>query len=280
MALGSSQVTITTAANFIPERWGPAVIKAVEESLVLWDKCWDWFEEGKGLGDIIHVPGVSNLTTAAKSANTEVVLSAPTEGVTNLTIGEHQHCAFLIEDMAKVQMSFNLLDHYTKKAGYSVREVMDTAIADRIASLSQIVGAAGVDLGDADIRDAIELLDLAIAPEEWRYLVLYPTQKNALFAIEKYFRADMRGDGASSILKRGQFGAIYGVPVYVTTNLGTSGGSRLNALFQKETWAKALQLGPRVQSDYLIEYLGNLTVVDVTYGSIEARDTFGVWMRS
>src|SRR3990167_3013564 len=209
MALGTDQITVTTGANFIPELWGDNVIFATEAQLFFRKLIWDWTTPGKGKGDIIHIPGVSNLTASAKAANTEVVLSAPTEGVTNLNINRHDHVAFLLEDIVKVQASYNLMQFYTQKAGYGLADLMDDRIVTLVASLSQIRGAAGVDLGDVDIRDGIELLDLADAPSEWRYLAIHPTQKNSLFGIEKYFRADFRGDGASQILTKGMFGKIY-----------------------------------------------------------------------
>ena len=280
MPLGTNNQTITTGANFIPELWGPVVIQAVREKLVMWEKCWDWFKAGKKKGDTIHVPGVSNLTANVKTAGSQVTLNSPTEGVTNLLINQHRECSFLIEDILDTQADFNLMKFYTDQAAYAISEIMDTFIIDLIPSLSQIVGSSGIDLGDADIRDAIELLDTANAPDEWRYFVIHPTQKNALFGIEKYFRADMRGDGSSKVLTKGQFGEIYGVPVSVTTQIGTSGGARMNALFQQQTWAKALQLGPRTQGDYIQEYLGHLVTTDAIYGGVEARDSFGVWVQS
>lgn len=279
MALGSAQQTITTGANFIPELWGPMVIKAVEENLVHWDKTWDWSDSAKGKGDTIHVPAVSNLAVNAKTANAQVTLNAPTEDVVNLLINRHDECSFLIEDILKVQSAYNLMKFYTDKAGYALAEQKDTRINTLVASLSQVVGAQGVDLGDADIRNAIEYLDLANVPESERFMIIHPTQKNALFAIEKYFRADQRGDGASSILKKGKFGEIYGVGVSVSTNCGTSGGTRLNSMFHRQCFATASQL-TRTQSDYILEYLGNLTVADCIYGEVEARDSFGVWMQS
>lgn len=280
MGLGSAQQTVTTGANFIPELWGPNVIKATEANLVLAKLIWDWSDPAKGKGDIIHVPNVSNLTTNTKSANSQVTLNAPTEGKVDLTIGTHEECSFLIEDILKAQSSFNLMQYYTEKAGFSVSKSMDTAISTLFASFSQTTGSSGVDLGDQQIRDANELLDIADAPDTGRAIAIYPDQKNALFGIEKYFRADQMGNGASSILTKGKFGEIYGIPVYCTTNLSTSGGARLNAMFHKEALAFARQLGPRVQSQYILEYLGNLVVTDNLFGVIEARDAFGVWMKS
>jgi hypothetical protein len=97
--------------------------------------------------------------------------------------------------------------------------------------------------------------------------------------IEKYYRADIRGDGASPVVK-GRIGEIYNIPLHISTNVATSGGARLNTLFHREAVACVQQAGPRTQSDYILEYLGNLVVVDHVYGQVESRDPFGVWMQS
>jgi len=279
MALGTDQMTITTGANFIPELWGPNVILAAERKLVLRNLVWDWTASGKGKGDLIHIPNVSNLTVTAKAANAQVVLSAPSEAMVTLNINRHDEVSFLLEDITKVQADFNLLSIYTKKAGYSLAQQMDTRLSTLFSGFSQITGAAGVDIGDEQIRTAVEFLDLADADQEMRYLCIYPTQKNALFAIEKYFRADFKGNTENTIVT-GKLGEIYGVPVYVTTNLATSANARLNAMFQKEALASAVQVGPRTQSDYILEYLGTLIVNDAIYGEVEARDDHGVWIQS
>lgn len=282
MALGSAQQTTTTGACFIPQLWGPMVVAATESNLVFAPLFWDWSDPLKGKGDRVNIPSVSNLTVNTKSANTQVVLNAPTETSTVLIINRHDECSFLIEDLLDVQSSFNLMKFYTGKAGYAIARQRDTALNALVSGFSQVLGAAGTDMGDQQIRDAIEFLDTADAPQSDRALAIYPDQKNALFGIEKYFRSEFRGDGPSAMLVKGKFGEIYGVPVYVSTNIGTSGSpaARLNTLFHKEAVAKADQQGPRVQSDYIIEYLGNLVVTDNIYGQIESRDAFGTWIKS
>lgn len=280
MPLGTAQQTITTGANFIPELWGPGVIKATEANLIARKLCWDWFEEGKDYGDTIRFPNISNFTASAKVANTQVTLQAPTEGMSTLTINRNDESSFLIENMLKVQSQFNLINYYTKKNGYAMALLMDQRITDLFSGFSQVVGAAGVDVGDTDLRDAIEFLDIADVEETDRNFVFYPTQKNALFSIEKYFRADIRGDGKSEVLTKGRLGEIYGVPVHITTNLGTSASARLNTLFHKESIASAIQFGPVTEGDYILEHLGDLVVTHSIYGEIEARDGFGVWIRS
>ena len=279
MPLGTAQQTITTGANFIPELWGPPVIVATEDNLVMRKLCWDWSDPVKGKGDTIHVPQISNLTSNTKAANTQVTLNAPTENKVDMTITIQDECSFLIEDILKVQSAFNLMDYYTKKAGFAIGKTIDTRTNALVSGFSQVQGSAGSDIGDQQIRDSIEFLDLANA-EGQKNLVIHPTQKNALFAIEKYFRADIQGSGASPVLTKGKFGGIYDVTVYVSTNVGTSAGAFLNTMFCEQAIAIANQMGPRTQGDYILEHLGTLTVSDFIGAEVEARDSFGVWLKS
>lgn len=279
MALGIDQMTVTTQANFVPELWGPNIIIAAERKLLVRNLVWDWSSPGKGKGDQIHIPNVSNLTSTPKAANTQVVLNAPSEAMITLNINRNDEVSFLLEDITKVQADFNLLSLYTQKAGYTLAQQIDTRLSALFSGFSQRTGAAGIDIGDEQIRTAVEFLDLADADIEGRALVIYPTQRNAMFAIEKYFRADIKGNGENTVVS-GKLGEIYGVPVYVTTNLGTSADARLNAMFQKQALACAIQVGPRTQSDYILEYIGTLVVTDAIYGEVESRDDHGVWIQS
>ena len=278
MGFGSNHMTVTTGAKFIPELWIDKVVKATEAQLVLWKNTWDWSENEPS--NKLQAPLLSNLTANNKSASSAVTFNSPTEDEKELDLTTHKECSFLIEDILKAQASYNITKMYTDKAAYAIAKVMDSAVSALFASFSQAVGAAGSPMGDQQILDAIEFLDLADAPETERVLVIHPSQKNALFSIEKYFRADFSGNGSSSILTKGKFGELYGIPVYVTTNLSTSGGARLNALYQKEAIATGVSYGPRVQGDYILEYLANLVVCDVVYGLTETRDDHGVWIKS
>ena len=78
MALGTTHMTITTKANFIPELWGPNIISATERKLVFRNLVWDWSSPVKGKGDTIRAPNVSNMTSNPKVASTQVVLNATT----------------------------------------------------------------------------------------------------------------------------------------------------------------------------------------------------------
>lgn len=290
MALGSSQQTTTTGANFIPEVWSPEVLRAAENALVMATlvKRFDSLVTGKG--DTIHIPNLSNLTASDKSANTQVSLQAPTESDTSISINKHKESSFLVEDLLKVQSNYDLMGEYTTKAGESIARQIDTDLLTEYTNFTNTdVGTYGTDISDAVVLAADEALDLANAPMEDRAFVIYPTQKTALMRIDKFVKADYVGQYNSSTMvrtgpnSRYMWGELYGKPVYYTKQVVATAGTPTqyhNILFHKEALALALQQAPRVQSQYILEYLGNLVVCDVIYGVKTIRADFGIEIRS
>ena len=51
---------------------------------------------------------MSNLTATSKAANVQVTLQSPTESNTQLLINSHYESSFLVEDLLKVQSSYDL----------------------------------------------------------------------------------------------------------------------------------------------------------------------------
>lgn len=290
MPLGTSQQTITTGANFIPEVWSAEVLRATENALVMAPLVKRFDAHVQNKGDTIHIPNVSNLTASVKSANTQVSLQAPTESVSNILINQHYESSFLVEDILKVQSAYDLMGEYTSKAGQSIAQQIDTGLLSEYTNFTNTdVGTYGSDITDAVVLAADEALDLANAPQEDRYFVIYPTQKTALLRLDKFVRADYVGQYQnptmvrSGVNSRYLWGDLYGHQVFYTRQVTSTAGTPTqyhNVLFHKEAIALALQVAPRTQSAYILEYLGNLVVVDSIWGILTIRATFGVEIRS
>lgn len=290
MALGSAQQTLTTGANFVPEVWSAEVKRATENALVMAPLVKRFDAEVQQKGDTIHIPDVSNLTANVKTANTQVTLNAPTESETQVLINQHYESSFLVEDILKVQSQYDLQSEYTNKSGYAIAKQVDTGLLAEYSNFTNTdVGTYGVDLTDSTILAAIEALDLANAPMEDRAAVIYPTQKTALLKIDKFVKADYMGQYQNeTIVRTGPnsrylWGDIYGVPFYYTLQVSQTAGTPTqihNVLFHKEALILAMQQAPRTQSDYIIEYLGDLVVVDAIWGIKTLRGDFGIELRS
>lgn len=179
---------------------------------------------------------------------------------------------------------------YTSKAGESIARRIDTDLLNEYSNFTNTdVGAYGSDISDSVILAACEALDLANAPFEDRAFVIYPTQKTALARLDKFVKADYLGQYQNpTVVKTGpnnryMWGDIYGVPTYYTNQVPQTAATPTqthNILFHKEAIALALQVSPRTQSQYILEYLGNLVVVDTIYGITTIRATFGIEVRS
>lgn len=286
----SMNMSTDTEAGFIPEIWSAETRDAVEAQLVMAKLVEDKFEgEISSKGDTVHVRDIQNLTAKDKAPQTDVEFEAPDDTGMTITIDTHKYAAFKVEDILKVQANVDLIQKYTKKAGYAIVEAIDSDLMDLATGVSHTVGTAGTNITDENLTRAIQYLDDANVPQTQRSLVLKPSQKRAILLLDKFMLTQDVGynSGNSPIVTgklanatdQAHWGDVYGVSVYVTTNVSTGGGSptpTYNMLFHREAFAIARQMMPRVQSDYNIRSLATEVVADVLYGVAEYRDDFAV----
>ncbi len=288
--LGANHQTTTTGSVFRPDIWSKEIIRATEANLVLADKVWRLDQDVVTKGKTVTIPQLSNLVANDKVSNTEVVLQSPTEDSVTLTINQHKHTAFLVEDILATQSQYSLLSEYTKKAAYAIKRAVDTSIANLATGFSTAKGAYNTAITTAAILGSVQALDDADAPLTDRVWVLKPKAVADLRTISDYTRYDGTGyagaaakggigDG-SAVKSNGQVGMLYNAPVLMSTQIAQSGNNISNMYFHKEAIALAMQKAPRVQSAYVLQYLGDLTVADVMYGLIETRDAFGVELKA
>jgi N4-gp56 family major capsid protein len=298
MPLGTAQVTVTTAATFIPEVWSDEIVAAYKKSLVMANLVKKMSFKGKK-GDVVHVPAPVRGDASAKTANTQVNLIAATEGEILININQHFEYSRLIEDIVEAQALSSLRSFYTEDAGHALGKQVDTSLirlargarsgnAANQAYTGGIIGSTGVAytsgtsnaaaIADAGIRRAIQLLDDQDVPMDGRTLVVPPVARNSMLGIARFTEQAFKGTG--STLMNGEFGDIYGVKVYVSTNCDTAAGNtttdRVALMFHRDWAVLVEQIGVRAQTQYKQEYLGTLFTADTLYGVSEMRDTAAV----
>lgn len=275
MALGSSQMTTTTGANFIPEIWSQEVQRATEANLVAAKLVKNFSRDVMSKGDTIHIPLISNLTANAKSANTQVTLNAPTETTIDISINKHFESSFLVEDALDAQTQYDIQNEYKGKASYALAKKIDTDVLGLYTSITQTAGVLGTSVTDEVVLKALQYLDDADAPLEDRFFIMKPVVKKTLLAIDRYVDTNFVGEMP---VKTGLFGQRYGLGFYVSTNVPTDSGTTgngINLIGQQEVYACAIQKNITVTTQYKAEYLGNLTVAQALYGVAAYRAAFG-----
>lgn len=282
--MATGNITGTTAANFIPELWSPEVKRAVESNLTMAKLVLrDYEGEIQNKGDTVHVADISNLSVGDKAASTDVSYETITEDKTSISIDKHKYAAFKLEDIVGVQSNVNLMTEYSNKVGYALAKQIDTDLLALYVALSQSCGADATAISNDTFLSAVQYLDLADAPETNRYGVFNSGQKANFLNIDELVRYDANGNGgANSPIIKGRFAELYGIELFFTTNVTTSGSPAgdHNLVFHKEAFALAMQRDIRMQSQYDIDALATKVVGDVLYGVKEYRDSFGVVVKT
>ena len=257
-ASGAS-VNNTNHATFIPKLWSDEIIAEYEKSLVMKPLVKSMKMTGKK-GDTINVPMPVRGEANAKVQETQVTLIADTSGNKQILIDQHWEYSRLIEDITSVQALSSMRKFYTQDAGYALATKVD---GDLIAAaldgwtvtghmtdtglvVPAVPGSAG-DFSDQGFRDGIQILDDANVPMDGRKLVIPPAARNHIMGIDRYVSSDfVNGRGVVN----GKIGELYGVDVYVSTNLPANDeGEKPCLLFHTDALVIAEQLGVHDYTD-------------------------------
>ena len=283
--------------SFVPEIWQDEIIASYKSNLVFANLVKKLNHTGKK-GDTIHLPKPVRGSASQKEAGATVNLIAGSDSDYTVSINKHYEYSRLIEDILDVQGMPSVRSFYTDDAGYALARQIDTDLATLGSSLSQrkyfdaatnLTNYAADTVVPADVftdvgfREAIQLLDDADVPMDNRYFVIPPSVKNTILSgagSERFINSDFV-DGRP--VQNGLLGDIYGVKIYISTNLpeiesaaqnGASSGGRVVGaiLAHRDSFVLAEQMGVRVQTQYKLDYLGDLMTADTLYGVAELRD--------
>ncbi len=336
MALGSNQTTVTTSDKFIPEIWSDEVLARYKQALVLGNLVTKVNFKGKK-GDTLHLPVPARGTPSSKAANTQVTLIADTATEVLVVVNKHYEYSKLYEDIAEMQALSSMRKFYTDDGGYALAKQVDQDIAlmahyfqsgNTTPSLTNVWETAviggdgsttfdgsgdgnGTALTDAGLRKMIQTLEDADIPSNELKFVIPPVEMNVLRSISRFTEQAFVGNG--NALKTGMMGNLYGVEVFVSSNVPwlhvegtddatattfsstTLSGSgtdafglsydftghtdtkyRVCTLMHKDGIALAEQQGIRTQAQYKQEYLGTLVTSDTVYGVKNLRSYSGI----
>lgn len=271
--MADGNVTITTAANFIPEMWRDAILDYAERRFQLRNQVLDFSSMLSGGGDILNIPKVAEETAAAKSANTAVTYQNNTDGVIQLAVDQHHYEAKRIEDIVRVQESADLFDAYAQSMGYALaKKVENYLMVDVLQSASGNSVALGTDntFTTAKVREGLKkLLDAGYDYTDGdTFFYTSPDLYMSLLSLGDFTEAQKRGDDANP-LASGNIITAYGMPVFVSTDYDVDGGTgdEVATIFNRNSVYYAQQLAPRVQSAYDIDHLATSVVADVLFGA-------------
>ena len=247
-------------------------------------------------GDTIHVPNIYTNIFTASTQSTEgngVVDQSPAQVDVTLSINLHKYVAWIIgdKDMKQLMRSYNLNEKYMKEAKNVLITALEASLFGLWSSLStNTVGDTATVLSDAEIVQAIEKLDsLNFDVLNTAAFFFHPfVYWRQVATITKYYTWNTSqmliirdGNFGKSDQSRGLRGQLYGIPIYVSTNVVNGLSTYRNLLAVPEAFGFATQTqgnGGLVRSQvaYLLQNLGTLAVCDIIYGVAVLRENGAV----
>lgn len=293
--------TAADVAASTPEIWGDFMLEPKFPKAVLANFCTDLTYLMEGGGDTLHVPNIyTNKFTSSTQTNEGdgVIDQSPAQVDVTLSIATHVYVAWIFGDMTIKQLAYS--DKLNRLYAEEAMNVLMVALEDSLAALwssitTNVVGDTATVLSDAEIRDAINALDtLDLELTETAFFFHPFVFWTQLGGISKYYSQysssfNFIRDGAFGKMdqSRGLRGVLYDQPCYITTRIVSGLQTYRNLFLHKEAFGYARQTpgigggegnsaGARVQSDYLLQNLGMLTVVDSIYGVAVLRENGAV----
>ena len=299
MAFGNSKImtggSITAGTGgrshdvFVPEVWAPAVELAFKNNLVFANLASDLSAFVKTGGDVIHIPTFDEVSTGDKQPETAISYGADGAAQTEetLTINQHNYSATLIEDLLKIQSSYDLMSIYANEMGYALGNKIDDYIDSLLLASCQ--GASGkingivtgADLKTASNADFELILSNVLSQDpdvtNWT-LVVSPAAYSTLAALVQLSYGTAGSPLGQGFANSGAVKTVFGMPILMSNNVttattnmdndgsGTDNFTPIGYCVHKSAIQIAYSQNVRMQAEYDIDYLGSKLVSDVVYG--------------
>lgn len=283
-------------AAMIDEKWSSMVLEPNFAKAVASNFFTNLSEFVSESGDTVHVPNIyTNIFTASTQSTqgNAVVDQSPAQVDVTLLINTHKYVAWIIgdKDMKQLIKSYGLNAKYMTEAKNVLITALEASLFGLWSSIStNTVGDTATVLSDAEIVEAINKLDtLNYDVLNGAAFFFHPfVYWRQIATISKYYTFNT---STLPIIKTGNFGPmdsskglrgqIYGIPIFVSTNVVNGLSTYRNLLAMPEAFGFATQTqgnGGLVRSQvaYLLQNLGTLAVCDMIYGVAALREAAAV----
>jgi hypothetical protein len=257
--------SIAQTAQYIQEKWSREIQQPFDKLLA----AAKLVQDRSGLiadgGDILNLPFAIGVDARAKAASTNITYDVPNGAPITINIDKHYYVGVLIEDIAKIQSSYELKSAFQERMAEALARQVDTDLMALYASAgTSVSGGAAVD--DADILAVLTAFDVGNTPATQRYGIIGHNTKADLLGVNKYVAYDQTGKTGKAVDGSVDFtGSIYGMELYHSGNVATSTTGR-NLFFHKKAITLATQQKPKFEMEYSVDAIGWKTVLHTVYG--------------
>jgi len=263
-----SNVTRAIAQNsqYVQEKWTREIQQPFDKVLQAAKLVTDRSGLVAGGGDTLNIPFVAGVNARAKAASTAVTYDSPEGSPVTLNIDKHYYVAVLIEDIAKIQSSYDLRAAFQVRMAEALARQIDTDLMALYASAGTTV-SGGANITDAGMLAVVTAFDTGNTPSGSRHGIIGHNTKADLLGINKYVAYDQTGktgkavDGSEDLV-----GTIYGMELHHSGNVAVATSNGHNLFFHKSAITLMQQKAPTFEMEYSVDYVGTKTVLHTVYG--------------
>jgi len=186
----------------------------------------DYEGEIRQKGDTVKVGMIGDVTIRDFTKNAD--LAAPetlNDAQTMLTIDQAKYFNFQVDDVDAAQISPNLRQEATGRAGYNLKDAQDSYVLGLYAQATGAVGSSGSPKNDlATATKAYEyLVQLAVkldeqnCPTDGRWAIVPPWFHAKLLLDDRFVKSGT--DSAAAVLANGQVGTAAGFAILKSNNV-------------------------------------------------------------
>lgn len=263
----NSNVTqpIAATSQYIQQKWTRDIQQPFDRML----QAAKLVQDRSGLitdgGNVLNIPFTSIVSARAKAASTAITFDSAEGAPVTLNINKQYYVGVLIEDLAKIQASYDIRAAFQERMAEALAVQVDTDLMNLYSSAGSTI-SCGASVDDADVLAIVTAFDNVNTPPDQRYGIIGHNTKADLLGVNKYAAYDQTGktgkavDGSTDLT-----GAIYGMELYHSGNVQTATTGH-NLFFHKKAISLAQQKAPTFEMIYSVDYLGWKTALYTVYG--------------
>lgn len=267
-----ANLTVTTEATSIQEKWAPELNKAIQYEVVVFDKFKDRSSELGDGADTLRVVNRSNISAVSKSAGTPLTPEAITNTDQTFQISTHQAIAQEVEDIAEIQSKYAIRSQITSFGSYALSRAMEVSATNLFDDNStQSVGTGGAELTQQNFLDARTLLRKANAKGK-QQICIPVAAYSGLLKLDILVNERYAGPQASRAVHQAKVGTIYGAEVYEMQIAVGTAPTGYGQWWMDGHFFKLVQRTPKVHTWHSPLDIADIVVMDTIYGVYELSE--------
>lgn len=222
-------------SNFIPKVWSVKILKALEKFHIFGSSaCANREYEGeiKDKGSSVKINSIGDITIKDYTRNTDIDGAEElNDAGQELIIDQGKYFNFGVDDVDKVQANANVMAEAMSRAGYGLRDKVDTFIAANhvLVPSANFVGTDSVPIVPTSGNFYDYLVDLKVklteanVPEEGRFCIIPAWGEGLLLKDSRFVAAGT--SKTDEVLRNGMIGRAAGMDIYVSNNTPNTAGT-------------------------------------------------------